>query len=691
MRDVSVIIVNYRTEEYLPACLESLKKAASSSGIEVILIDNSRGGGAARILKEYFLDAKLIENERNLGYAGAVNQGLALSSDSEFVFVVNPDTVAEEASIDKLVEFMRAHPDAGIVGPKLMNPDGTIQLSCRRFYTLKTILLRRTFLGKVFKNSTAVKRHLMMEWDHASIREVDWILGAAMMVRRTAISEVGPMDDRFFLYFEDVDWCYRMKTFGWKVYYYPSSVLVHHYRRQSAEVRFGKAKRAHIESWLRFSEKWSLVVYLMKRDRELVSRIVLLAADVAALSLAFFVSYSLRANLGFFLKKPTPSFEVYRSFMALAIVVGLGSMAYVGLYGRRKIADWIDLLFDVSRAMILTSIVMMASTFLLYVKIYSRAAVLMFLPVSILVLTGERFLFWAIQRKLALTKVNVRRVLVVGSGTIARTAKSAIIKGAEEGLELAGVLDTGEWTPGESTALTEIRERIQEAARLQRASEIVLADFPSRVESLWPALSQLRDRGLVFTLATDLGIVLSEGDKIEEMGGVGFVALKRRAAPGGATKRAVEFLLATLGLIVLAVPIFVKALYLRISRKGPVFVSQDLSGEHGRIVKVTLFNCDGSSAVSSTGETVSEARGLCAAPLLLSVISGRLSLVGVKPRPGSQTGDTQSAGVGKPGIFGMWRLAQSPEEEESKDDEYLAGWSTSLDIKTMARCILKKH
>jgi GT2 family glycosyltransferase/lipopolysaccharide/colanic/teichoic acid biosynthesis glycosyltransferase len=692
--EVSVIVVNYRTEEYLPACLESLKKSSASATIEPILVDNSKGRGAAEILRQHFPEGKLIENDRNLGYAEAVNQGLS-ASDSEFIFIVNPDTVAKEGSLDGLAEFMKTHPDAGIVGPKLVNPDGTIQLSCRRFYTFKTILLRRTFLGKIFGNNPSVKRHLMLEWDHNSAREVDWITGAAMMVRKAAVSEVGPMDERFFLYFEDVDWCYRMRSFGWKVYYYPFSELVHHYKRQSAEAGFGKAKRAHLESWLRFYEKWSLLLYLVKRNRELVSRIVLLAADVAAVSLAFYLSYLARANLDFILKKPTPPFEVYGQFMALAVIVGIGSTAYVGLYGRRKIVDWIDLLFDVSKAMVLTSVIVMASTFLLYVKIYSRAAVLMFLPISILVLTGERFLFWLAQRKLALTKVNVRRILIVGSGSVAQRAKGAVLKGAKDGLELAGFLDTSVWSPEESNNLWEVSERIREAAHIQRAGEIVLADSPSHIETIWPALSELRGRGLGVALATELGGILTEGDRIEEMGDLGFVSLKKRAAPGGVTKRVIEFVLALLALIVLAMPVLVTALYLVGSRRKPVFVRQDMLGEHGETVTVRFLNCSGASVSRKSNNMIGGAKdgvkGLCAAPLLLSVLAGQLALVGVRPRFKSQVQETQSQPGGKPGVFGMWKLAESPEEMDSKDSEYLAGWSVSLDLRTIARCILHRH
>jgi len=511
------------------------------------------------------------------------------------------------------------------------------------------------------------------------------------------------MDERFFLYFEDVDWCYRMKALCWRVYYHPSSELIHHYRRQSADARFGKAKRAHLESWLRFSEKWSLVIYLVKRNREVASRIVLLVADVAAVSLAFYLSYLARANLGFLLKKPTPSFEVYGSFMALAVIVAIGSAAYVGLYGRRRIADWIDLLFDVSKAMILASVILMASTFLLYVKIYSRAAVLMFLPISILILTAERFIFWVVQRNLALTRVDVRRILIVGSGALAQKARASVLKGAGEGLELAGFLETSAWSGAEGLNVSDATNRIQEAAHVQRAGEVILADSPSRVETLWPALSQLRSEGFGVELATELSDVLKEGDRIEEMGGLGFVSLKKRAEPGGIIRGTVEFILALLAMVVLVLPALLVAGYLAAAGRRPIFVREEILGEHGETITVRFLNCRRSpaSAPGAPGRVragdaeiaahreAAGPRGICAAPLLLSVLAGRIALVGVRPLAKSSMPAGQSRS-GKPGIFGAWKLARDLEDSGAKDSEYLANWTVSLDLKTIARCIFSR-
>jgi GT2 family glycosyltransferase/lipopolysaccharide/colanic/teichoic acid biosynthesis glycosyltransferase len=684
--EVSVIIVNYNSENFLPACLESIKEAAPRTDIDVIVVDNSKGGGAGEILRQHFASGTFIENDRNLGYARAVNQGIGASA-SEFVFVVNPDTVAEEGSLTELVDFMNDHPEAGIVGPKLLNPDGTTQPSCRTFYTLRTIVLRRTFLGKIFRNSASVRHHLMLDWDHDSSVEVDWVMGAAMMVRREAISEVGPMDERFFLYFEDVDWCYRMKAAGWKTFYHAGARLVHHYRRQSADARFGRAKRAHLESWLRFSEKWSLVLYLLKRNRDAVSAFVLFVADLAALSVSFYLAYLLRLSLGFMLTKPTPGFDVYQSFMLVSVVVGIGSMAYVGLYGRRRIIDWIDLLFDVSRAMLLTSIILMASTFLLYVKIYSRAALIMLLPVSIVILTVERLVFRFVLKKLVLTGVNVRRILVVGSGEVAERAKAAVRQDDGEGLELAGFVDTRDWFEGESVDEGLESETVWRVIHAQRASEIIVADSPQHVSAIWPIITGLSGRGVQVSVATELDVLLGEGDKIEEVGGLGLVSLRKRPAPGGLTKRIVELVFTLVASVILLPLAFIGALCLFLAGRRPVFCKRTVSGEYGQAVTVRTLNCDGGSVL----DRVLVKAGLCSAPLMLSVLSGQMALVGLRPQELKAGEETEQIPKGKPGVLGMWKLGSNPEDCDCKDSEYLATWSTSLDIKTILRCVLGKR
>jgi GT2 family glycosyltransferase len=143
----------------------------------------------------------------------------------------------------------------GIVFPKLLNPDGSLQYSCRTFHTFWTILMRRTPLGKMFPKSKILRDHLMMDWDHDTIREVDWALGGCMMIRRDAVFGPKLFDERFFLYFEDVDLCYGMKKTSWKVIYNPKAVMVHHHLRESALKGLNPQKKEVIKSWVKFKLK----------------------------------------------------------------------------------------------------------------------------------------------------------------------------------------------------------------------------------------------------------------------------------------------------------------------------------------------------------------------------------------------------------------------------------------------------
>jgi GT2 family glycosyltransferase len=163
--------------------------------------------------------------------------------------------VVRRGAVQKLVDFMERTPDAGIVGPRLLFHDGTVQLSCRRFYTFRVLLLRRTPLGKLFPKARAVREHLMQDFDHATTRRVDWLIGAAMLVRREAVDSVGMMDERFFLYFEDVDWCYRMAQKGLHVYYLADAVVEHGYQRESAQAVLNRSFVAHLVSLFRYYEK----------------------------------------------------------------------------------------------------------------------------------------------------------------------------------------------------------------------------------------------------------------------------------------------------------------------------------------------------------------------------------------------------------------------------------------------------
>jgi len=252
--DLSIIIVNYNSSGFLKNCLESLLNSKDAVEKEIIVIDNASSNGSINFVKSSFPSVKLIENKKNYGFAKANNIG-AMAARSEFMLFLNPDTVIQKYALEKMVNFMEQNAGAGAVGPKLLYPDGSLQCSCRNFYNLRTILLRRTVLGKVFPHSRLLQYHLMSDWNHNQIQEVDWVLTACLMIRREVLEKTGYFDEKYKMYFEDVDLCYRVRKAGYKVFYYPDAVVVHHHQRESAK-KFSKKTIWHIQSAIRFFNKY---------------------------------------------------------------------------------------------------------------------------------------------------------------------------------------------------------------------------------------------------------------------------------------------------------------------------------------------------------------------------------------------------------------------------------------------------
>jgi N-acetylglucosaminyl-diphospho-decaprenol L-rhamnosyltransferase len=225
--DCSVVIVNYRTDEALAECLASLVKGATDGAAEVIVVDNG-ATLAATGFRERYPQVQLIENDANVGFARAANQGIRLAR-GRYVLCLNPDTVVHEGAVGKLVAYLDAHPAVGAVGARLLESDGHLQYSCRRFPGYFTIFFGRyALLTRLFPGNAGSRDYLYLDWDHASAREVDWVSGACLMVRGTVVETVGAFDDGYFLFVEDMDWCRRIRDAGWAVAYVPDAVVTHH-------------------------------------------------------------------------------------------------------------------------------------------------------------------------------------------------------------------------------------------------------------------------------------------------------------------------------------------------------------------------------------------------------------------------------------------------------------------------------
>jgi N-acetylglucosaminyl-diphospho-decaprenol L-rhamnosyltransferase len=239
--DLSIVVLNYNTRDHLRACLESLQHEGSTSisggplEAEVLVVDNASDDGSADMVAREFDWVSLIRSPRNGGFAYGNNQALRRIN-GELALVLNPDTLVPRGGIGQLVRRMTHHPEAGVVGPKLLRPDGTMHLACRRsFPTPSVALYRLTGLSRLFPRSPRFGRYNLTFVDPDLPIEVDSVCGACMLVRRSVMERVGFLDERFFMYGEDLDWCLRTRAAGWTVRYEPGIVVQHQHGAASRQ------------------------------------------------------------------------------------------------------------------------------------------------------------------------------------------------------------------------------------------------------------------------------------------------------------------------------------------------------------------------------------------------------------------------------------------------------------------------
>ena len=217
--DLSIIIVNYNVKEFLQNLIHSIYKAAQKITFEIIVIDNASNDGSVEFIRDKFPDVKIFANDKNLGFSKANNIGLKAAL-GKYLLLINPDTLVSEDTFDKMIRFFNDNPDAGLAGCKILNPDGSLQLACRRSFPGPwTSFCKVTGLSTMFPKSRLFARYNLTYLNEDQTYEVDAISGSFMMFPREIYEKIGGLDEQFFMYGEDLDFCYRVQKAGYKVLY----------------------------------------------------------------------------------------------------------------------------------------------------------------------------------------------------------------------------------------------------------------------------------------------------------------------------------------------------------------------------------------------------------------------------------------------------------------------------------------
>jgi GT2 family glycosyltransferase len=252
--DLSIIIVNWNTKYFLSQSIESIKTHTKKVSFEIIVVDNFSSDGSPEMMEKEFPEVTLIKNRKNEGFGRANNQGLARAR-GKYILFLNSDVAVQENCLDRMFEFMEKNPEVGVSSCRLTFPDGSLQHSCRRFPSFKVFFSMMIGLRYFFPNLKIFREYLMLDWDHSDRREVDQIMGSFMFVRRDVLDQVGSFDERYWMYFEEVDLCLRIKRKGWKIVHYPYAAAVHFLSKSSEQWEEMKRTNEFQKSLLKYFKK----------------------------------------------------------------------------------------------------------------------------------------------------------------------------------------------------------------------------------------------------------------------------------------------------------------------------------------------------------------------------------------------------------------------------------------------------
>jgi GT2 family glycosyltransferase len=647
--NLSIAIVTHNSLSQVEKCLHSIEEHRPGGQYEVIVVDNASVDGTPEMISDSFPSVRVIANKENRGYSKGVNQAYRASSGGYFL-ILNPDIVVQADSIDSLVRFMDETPDAGIAGSKLLFPDGTVQPSCRKFYTLSALFLRRTFLGKLFPRAKALRDHLMSDYDHSSAKAVDWIIGACMIVRRKAIEEVGMMDERFFLYFEDTDWCYRMKQHGRQVWYVPDSSMIHMYERSSAKSVLSKPFLLHMLSLLRYYEKWNAFFLFFRRHRGAIKSITFVFSDLIAVNAAFIAAYYVRGALQpLFVNRLYPLdwysiFIIYYNFLFLLTFVS------TGLYRIRRGTELAEELTAVIRAVMLLFAILLTASYLTKLRIFSRAVILGHALFSVVLVTSFRRLIRFTHRLLVSASFDLRRVLLAGDSEEAAIFAETASKYPEVGIDIIGRVGMGAGVLGEIRDIPSIVKRF-------RVQELIVLPSAQKDGGIVSIMTGPGSRSIRINIVSPTARVTGSDTRSEHIGDIYMFTVERGTAFlfSRGLQRLIDL---AVGIVVLPFSLLCRLPFTVMGWAGRADIfSERRKGLAADFKWPRVMLVSGKEGPDT------------AKPLLwLQLIAGRVSLIG--PPPPLAVSELGRPAV-RPGISGSWRLSSQGDLVEASENEIL--------------------
>ena len=691
MIDLSIIIVNYNVKPFLEQSLTSIRKALCGIESEIIVVDNGSGDGSALFVRQTFPDVRLIENEENLGFAKANNQALR-ESHGRIVCLINPDTLVREDTFRICLSYLDGHADTGMVGCKVLNTDGTLQLSCRRSFPTPWVAFTRVVgLSRIFPKSRLFGRYNLTFMDPDEATEVEAISGSFMMVKASVIDQVGLLDDRFFLYGEDLDWCYRIHQAGWKIMYLPDTQIIHYKGQSTREASFDRLMlfygamllfvKKHFSRGRSFLPRWFLFLGICIRGAfsfisRLAKRLLLPIIDLGFIQLALVFALTFRFG-------HLRHWTAYRPVNIVYSAVWLISLFAMGLY-KKGIYSSTKAVGGVGLGLVFNT----SLTFFFPQYAFSRQVVLTEGLLNALFLSGWRLLVRLASHIQHVPFVGTigktllrRRALIVGAGEAGRQLLNRLRNRLDTGFEVVGFLGLDESdlilsVEGGIPVLGTLKD-LERIASTHRIHVVIFSPEAASYERILSTVATQTKLGLDFKLVpSDLDFVIGKAS-IDSLKDLPFVDLEYRffSGPNRFLKR-IEDILGACILLPVALPFY---LYMKLN-PAYRFSRDRISNGSDKGLEIVVPFKDGRQIIG----------WLRTVTLLLPVLRGRMSFVGAETVPFTVSRNPAY----KPGLTGLVQI-QGGEgldsvERERLDMFYLKNYSPLLDLEILMRTVFRR-
>ena len=686
---LSVIVVTYNIREMTRQCLRAVENAHYRGDVEIIVVDNASHDGSADAVERDFPGVQVIRNESNLGFAVALNIGLAAAT-GEHVLSLNPDTIIEESTLQVLSDYLRDTPEVGCVGPKILNSDGTYQRASKRSFPTPWIALTGLLgLGRLFPGSKRFGRYNLTYLDPDETHLVDAVSGSCMMLTREALRQVGSMDENLFLGGDDLDYCYRLHKAGFAVAYHPATQIIH-YKGETRRAAPYYNLRLHFEAMAIFADKHRemtggplsravirlgiMLAALLSYVRTYLATIASFLIDVLVIGAAFFTMIALR-----FL--PDPDFRTSQMLLKYAPVVAVYALLWVGIGGLMQIYG--RYVLNYSRALIASVIgffVIATGTYIYQEIAYSRIVLVSASAVVGLLLPGWRLLVHIRQASHKMgdsyrtqrPSVFSRRAIVLGAGEEGQRIAALLLKRPDIGIDLLGFVDDNppaHIDAGMPPVLGTVTQ-INDLYNIHRFQEVIVAQGSFATHEIMAVLEQTRHLRLLFRMVPHEDEVMLGKANIEFIGPLPFVNVEATLYHRFHlfSKRAFDLLASGLAIVAL-LPLWPLLMAFYGLQKQRIWT---VGGDQ---TDVWLLRNGGN--------------GVRRLPLLWAIFRGRLSFVGGEVIPAEQSDPELLFKPGMTGLTQLRRYSSMDGVSRSYQHYYLQHQSLTFDLEVILKTLLR--